>query len=405
MTDGKTESKPTFFYVCMLLMVITGTLNTVFLKLQNSAYDLILNAKFAHPWFQTILMFIGEFYCAIMWIIIKNSVRAKEKEKELASPSENDNKPEPPPWVFLISCYCDLIGSTLLNFALLNMAGSVFQMLRGGIIIITCVFMIIFLKKYPKNYEWLGVGIVFLGVFLVGLASQIDNSASHKKQETNFFGIIMLIISLLFSGFQFIYQEKILIKYKTHPMQLVAWEGTWGLISFLILLPIFQFISCDSFSGKKDICSPDGQQHYLLENTIFAFKQMFDKLPVFFYSLGQTFSICGFNYFGIMLVKYSSAGTRAVMDNTRTVLVWIFFLLVPMANGSTLEHFLWLELVGFIVLLFGQIIYNGIIVVPFLGFDKYHKKKEVSEIGEINNNDAEKQLISTKSSSAKGEDA
>lgn len=372
------QEKDKKFFIMMGLMVITGTLNTIFLKLQNKAYEKILDAPFNHPWFQSILMFIGEFYCAIMWIFMKKSIKEKEEEKRIVNPKSTYlSLPDPPPWVFLISCLCDLIGSTLLNFALLNMAGSVFQMLRGGIIVVTCVFMIIFLKKYPKNFEWLGVGIVFIGVFLVGLASQLDKST--KTEETNPLGIIMLLISLLFQGFQFIYQEKILTKYRTHPMQLVAWEGTWGLISFLILLPIFQFIPCD-FKGKEDFCSPDGNGSYVLESTTFAFKQMFEELPIFFYTIGQTFSICGFNFFGIMLVKYANAATRAVMDSTRTVLVWIFFLLVPMANGNVLEHFLVLQLIGFLVLLFGQVIYNGLIVIPFLGFDKHHKEaKEKKE--------------------------
>jgi drug/metabolite transporter (DMT)-like permease len=220
------QEKDSKFYIMMALMVITGTLNTIFLNLQNKAYDTILNAKFNHPWFQTILMFIGEFYCAILWAFKKKAIRAEEEQKLIDNPKNTYlSLPEPPVWVFLISCMCDLVGSTLLNFALLNMAGSVFQMLRGGIIVVTCVFMIIFLKKYPRNFEWLGVGIVFIGVFLVGLASQLKKDDGNTV-ETNILGIIMLLISLLFQGFQFIYQEKILIKYRTHPMQLVAWEGT-----------------------------------------------------------------------------------------------------------------------------------------------------------------------------------
>jgi len=360
-------------------MVITGTLNTVFLKLQNSAFERILNQPFSHPWFQSILMFIGEFYCALLWLCLKGYFRRSEqleRERALAqNPHMEDvSLPDAPPWLFMISCGCDLIGSTLLNFALLNMAGSIFQMLRGGIIIVTCVFMIIFLKKSPRNFEWLGVGFVFLGVFMVGLASQIDPD-NGSGDETNILGILMLVFSLLFQGFQFIYQERILIKYKCHPMQLVAWEGTWGLIAFLIILPIFEFIPCN-FGGREKVCSVNQDGEYFLEQTVFAFEQMVDKIPILIYTIGQTFSICGFNFFGIMLVKYSSAATRSVMDSTRTVLVWVFFLLVPMANGSTLEHFLWLQLAGFVVMLFGQIVFNGIVKIPILGFDKHFKKTE-----------------------------
>jgi len=376
------------YYVMLVFMIITGTFNTVFTKLQNVSYDKILGASFSHPWFQSLLMFMGEFYCAIVWIFAKNYFRNKDEEEKReyiinhpkSSMATKPELPEVPPYIFLVTCGCDIIGTTLLNFALLNMAGSVFQMLRGGIIIVTCLFLVIFLKKNPKNYQWLGVGIVFLGIFIVGLSSQLDKKADSESQgeKTSFLGIIMLLCSLLFQGFQFIYQEKILINYKCHPMQLVAWEGTWGLLIFIVLLPIFQFIPCN-FDGREKVCSGNTEGEFYLENTVFALKQCGDKIPVLLYAIGQTFSIGSFNFFGIMLVKYSSAASRAVMDSARTVLVWIFFLLVPMTNGKTLEHFLWLELVGFIVMVFGQVVYNGLVKIPFLGFDKHFHTHPVED--------------------------
>lgn len=380
-TLGKT------YYIMLVFMIITGTFNTVFTKLQNSYYDQVAGASFSHPWFQSLLMFIGEFYCAIIWLFAKSYFRSKEDEEKkeylINNPrSSIATKPELPevsPFLFLITCLCDVIGTTLLNFALLMMAGSVFQMLRGGIIIVTCVFLILFLKKHPKNYQWLGVGIVFIGIFIVGLSSQLDNhNSSKKKEETKPLGIILLIFSLLFQGFQFIYQEKILLSYKCHPMQLVAWEGTWGILIFVILLPIFQFIPCN-FEGMDKVCSGNAEGKFYLENTSFALKQTTTKIPLLLFAIGQTFSIGAFNFFGIMLVKYSSAAARAVMDSGRTVLVWLFFLVVPMASGDVLEHFLWLELIGFIVMVGGQLIYNGLIPIPIFGFDKHLKVKPKDE--------------------------
>ena len=376
------------YYIMLILMTITGTFNTVFTKLQNVAYDKILGAPFSHPWFQSFLMFIGEFYCAIIWFFAKNYLVKKEEEEKKefiinnpkSSMAMKPELPEVSPYRFIIPCACDVIGTTLLNFALLQMAGSVFQMLRGGIVIVTCAFVVIFLKKYPKNYQWLGVGIVFLGIFIVGLSTQVNKSKEDDDNTTTtFLGIIMLIASLFFQGFQFIYEEKILLNYKCHPMQMVAWEGTWGLLTFIVLLPIFQFIPCD-FNGKDKVCSGNSKEEYYLENTELAFQQSFDKIPVLLYAIGQTISIAGFNFFGIMVVKYSSSATRAVMDNARTVLVWIFFLLVPMSSGKILEQFSWLELLGFFIMVFGQVIYNGLVVVPFWGFNSHvhahHKDEE-----------------------------
>lgn len=41
--------------------------------------------------------------------------------------------------------------------------------------------------------------------------------------------------------------------------------------------------------------------------------------------------------------------------------------------GSYLEHFSVLELCGFIVLVFGTLVFNEILILPILGFDKYTK--------------------------------
>ena len=263
------ESQRKTYFILLGIMILTGTLNTIFLRLQNRAYTHILDASFQHPYVQSLIMFIGESYCAILWFVYRNKIRKDEEEELIKNGEEPDERPEAPVYLFLFSCLCDVVGSTLLNFALIMMATSVFQMLRGGIIIITCIFTILFLKRMPKNYQWLGVGLVFLGVFLVGLASQ-----SGKENETKFLGILLLLLSLLFSGFQFVYQEIILVKYKCASLQLVAWEGIWGLIIFIILLPALEWIPCN-FDKAKDVCSQNEDGDFYMENTIFAFKQMF----------------------------------------------------------------------------------------------------------------------------------
>lgn len=374
MADSKSSSQEKAYYILLGIMIITGTLNTIFLRLQSNAYDYIYDAKFSHPWFQSLLMFIGESYCAFMWFIWKNKIKKDEDEEREKNGEEPDNRPEAPVILFLFSCLCDLVGSTLLNFSLIMMASSIFQMLRGGVIIITCIFTILFLKRYPKNYQWLGVGLVFLGVFLVGLSSQ----SSSNQVETKVLGIIMLLVSLVFSGFQFVYQEIILVKYRCASLQLVAWEGIWGIICLIIILPSIEFIPCN-FEKKEDVCSMNEDGDYFIENNIFAIKQMFENVPIFLYCFLQTISICAFNYYGIMIVKYASSATRSVMDSTRTILVWLFFLVVPV-QGKT-ETFKGLQLCGFVILLLGQLIYNQLVTVSFLGFD-YHMRNKILGITE-----------------------
>jgi len=45
----------------MLAMLLTGTANTILMKMQNLTW--VGNAHFSHPFVQCTIMFIGEFLC------------------------------------------------------------------------------------------------------------------------------------------------------------------------------------------------------------------------------------------------------------------------------------------------------------------------------------------------------
>ena len=69
------------------------------------------------------------------------------------------------------------------------------------------------------------------------------------------------------------------------------------------------------------------------------------------------------------MTKNASAAQRSTIDTSRTVLIWIFFLIVPIYQ-KYLEEFLVLQLFGFILLVMGTLVFNEIVILPFLGFDK-----------------------------------
>ena len=66
---------------------------------------------------------------------------------------------------------CNFMSSTLQYLALYYLNPSIFQMMRGGIVIVTAIFSKVFLKKilYPHNY--LGMILVVLGISLTGAAN------------------------------------------------------------------------------------------------------------------------------------------------------------------------------------------------------------------------------------------
>jgi len=143
----------------------------------------------------------------------------------------------------------------------------------------------------------------------------------------------------------------------------VGLEGLWGLIMSIIMLLAFQPIKC----GPNALC-----YYGRLEDTMRAFKDFEANWLLTLLSVLICFSIASFNAFGVTVTKNASAAQRSTIDTSRTVLIWIFFLTVPIPHVKP-ETFSVLQLVGFILLVIGTLIYNEIVIVPYLGFDKNTK--------------------------------
>ena len=88
--------------------------------------------------------------------------------------------------------------------------------------------------------------------------------------------------------------------------------------------------------------------------------------------IGGTFSIAFFNFFGISVTKFASAAQRSTIDSLRTLFIWMFFLFQP-SDKPYREIFYWEQLIGFIILVFGTLVYNEIVVLPFCGFNLWTK--------------------------------
>lgn len=63
-----------------------------------------------------------------------------------------------------------------------------------------------------------------------------------------------MISSLITNGFQFVFEEKLLSKYHIEPLEMVGYEGMFGLAAQVILMTITSFIPC---SFGVDACVID----------------------------------------------------------------------------------------------------------------------------------------------------
>ena len=81
------------------------------------------------------------------------------------------------------------------------------------------------------------------------------------------------------------------------------------------------------------------------------------------------------------ITKYINALARSVADVARTIIVWIVGIIVTLTLGSSYPNYNWelingwaifVELIGFLVLVSGNLVYNEIIKIPGL----YQPKKD-----------------------------
>ena len=381
-------------YVFMVLMVISGSINTIANKFQQNLES--LESLYSHPWFITTCMFIGESTCLI-WYSILLYRRNKIHEEDGKLISLEDEKPEISIFLLAIPALCDFMASTLMCLGLTMMASSVYQMLRGSVIIFTAMASIFFLKRKLYRHNFLGIGLIVLGLLLVG-AGAFWELGNGKGAQNEPLGFLLVIIAQLFSAAMFISEEKLLKTYKCHPLKLVGFEGMWGTIIYSILMIIFKFSPCPFEDPKfrDKVCVNNGEE-WLIEDIVFAFRQLGNNGLLLFFAILYTLSISLFNFIGINITKQVSAAARAVVDTIRTVIVWLFFLTLPFVPESTKEKFSWLQLFGFIVLLSGTLIFNEVLVLPWLGFNLYTKKalKEREEL-EKKNGQVDNTMITVK---------
>ena len=382
------DAKP--FNQCLLLiliglMILTGSVNTIFNKiLQKLKGKGIIFEQ--HHWIITFGMFLGELVSIFFYIyvVIKRNKSKDEKQEEekpdeeageTAPPEDEKNGEKKPPiptnFFFCITAACDLTATTINTFGLTYLTTSMFQMMRGLELFFVCLWSKIFLKNPIYRHQILGVGTLIFGLSLVGLNS-ILNDTNTDVAKNPVVGIILLSTSQLFTSTEYIIQEKFIKHYDVHPFQLVGFEGLWGSLMYGILLIIFQVVSCDDWSEtlKEGICfiNDEGESH--IEDSIFAFEQMWDNKSLLVVYIFYVVSIALYNIVGINLTKLVSSTARAVVDTVRTVFIWGFFLFFTPVEG-TKEDFHLLQFIGFIFLVCGTLVYNEIVTLPFWGLDYY----------------------------------
>ena len=135
----------------------------------------------------------------------------------------------------------------------------------------------------------------------------------------------------------------------------MGWEGVFGILFTLMILIPSQLLTCP-FGAEQCV---NGH----IDDIFFAAKQAAAYPIIIVFCLCFLMASALFNGFAVNVTKFASATNRVVMDQTRVVLIWAFFLLYP---GVGHETFSWGKVGGFLLIVFGVLLFNKIIHFDWL---------------------------------------
>lgn len=198
---------------------------------------------------------------------------------------------------------CDICGTTLMNGGLLMVAASIYQMTRGALVLFVGLFSVVFLRRHLHAFQWVSLMGVVLGVAIVGLAGAISPdshvepgagadsivtgltrrlaSATMKDGEEAMpeavkvvIGVLLIAGAQIFTATQFVLEEWILERSAIDPINVVGWEGSFGLIATLIIMLVMHFAVGQTDAGR-----------YGMFDMVEGLNQMFEHKAVLISSL------------------------------------------------------------------------------------------------------------------------
>lgn len=175
-------------------------------------------------------------------------------------------------FLFWLPTLCDLCATTLMNVGLIYISASIYQMLRGAVVLFTGTFSVIFLRRRLQAFQWMALLLVVCGVAIVGSSSilfpssaptgtpgEVDGGSTHAmdgdEQQSEgsttaaAIGVSMVLFAQVFTAAQFVVEERVMERYNVAPLLAVGLEGVFGFVSVLAAMPLLHLTFGRSHPG------------------------------------------------------------------------------------------------------------------------------------------------------------
>jgi drug/metabolite transporter (DMT)-like permease len=365
-------------------MLLFGSLNTITTKIQFTMKSTGLcdddGERFRKPWFGTFNMFAGMMLALVAQRLFSLLCRRRKTSMEaslldqspvpdFSSPGADLNISEATlsyrqkVFFVCIPSAFDLVATGLSQVGMLFLPASVWQMLRGCEIVFAAMLAVTCLKREMFAFNWLGLFLCIIGVTLVSLSNIWGGSAEPGIGDKSqlILGMTMVVLGQVVQAAQVIAEEWLLKDVDLPEVEIIGYEGMWGLILMIVIaFPVLWLLKGSDCGHMED---------------------PFDSLAMIYNSpklLGMVllyiFSCATYNVTGIAVTGSLSAVHRTMLEASRTSLIWVFGLTVhyyvddKSLFGETWTPYSWLQLLGFVVLMVGQSVYGEMLKVPWLNY-------------------------------------
>ncbi|KAG7163174.1 Solute carrier family 35 member F6-like 2 [Homarus americanus] len=301
--------------VLALVMVFTGSINTLTAKWADRIQSVNRQGHkttFSHPFFQADCMFIGEMLCLATFYLQLMITRRSQRDTVEMAPDPHQVV-DVPRYIFYLPAICDVTATSMMC------CHRVHGVTVGGV-----------LRSSP----------------------QVLPLAGHRyRHRRPYHRDLLIVAAQVFTATQMVVEEKFLAKYKAPPLMVVGWEGVFGFLTLSVLLVPMYYIPAGKFSGNE---------RGVLEDAIDAFVQLSNSGTLVASIILTIISIAFFNFAGVSVTKEFSATTRMVLDSVRTLVIWLVTLALRW------QTFQYLQPIGYVVLVVGMMLYNDVLILPFL---------------------------------------
>ncbi|XP_016996860.2 solute carrier family 35 member F6 isoform X2 [Drosophila takahashii] len=334
-----------------LIFVLSGTFNVLVVKWASQEQVTGSDGKlhgFQHPVVFTLLMFLGEFLCFLVFKLIRLISNRRGVISDLDTILTPDSS-EFSPLSMILPTVLDTIASILLFTGLYLTYATSFQMIRGAALVFVGIFSTMFLNHTLTGRHWLAIFTISCGVFNI-VCMDVQRVGydlvllPYTDQKAILTGDLLIIIAEILHGLQYVYEEKQLKTSNVAPLQAAGWQGIFGLVITSLLAICMHFMPAVSpFSESSRAVFDD------LSDLLEGLKENPSLITAL---IAFTVSCALYNFIGLFIAMYSSSANRLLADGLRVYFIWVFVIVMEWEIMNLIT------IMGFIVLQMGIVLYR-----------------------------------------------